>query len=329
MRGYLFKRVVYAFVTLYVILTLNFLLFQVLIPINPAHTILDPRFTPEQRHALEVQFGVFQPTHVKYIKYVQSLFTWQFGVSFVTRDLISKEMSWRLTNSVLLLGTALIGTVIIGIPLGILAASRRGHKTDVVAIGSGLITWAMPIFFIELLFMLMFCYYTKIYFGWGFPTSGVHMNPIPTDPLVYMIDLAYHMAVPVAALMIGGFGSWALYTRNIMLDALTQDYIVTARAKGLSERTVLYKHAFRAVLPPIVTMITLAVPGIVVGAMITEYIFTFPGIGQWYLAAMQANDYPVVQAVLYVYAIIVIIANFLADILYGILDPRIRVGMRR
>jgi peptide/nickel transport system permease protein len=135
--------------------------------------------------------------------------------------------------------------------------------------------------------------------------------------------------MPLLALVVGGFGSWALYTRNLLLDALTQDYVVTARAKGLSERTILYRHAFRSTLPPIVTMITLSVPGIVTGAMITEWIFTIPGVGRWYLNSLMAADYPVVQAVLFIYAILVIFANLIADLLYGILDPRIRVGMRR
>ena len=114
-----------------------------------------------------------------------------------------------------------------------------------------------------------------------------------------------------------------------MLDAITQDYIVTARAKGLTERSVLYRHAFRSVLPPVATMIAMAVPGIVTGAMITEYLFTLPGIGQWYLTALMQSNYPVVQAVLFMYAVLMIAANLIADLMYGVLDPRIRVGQRR
>ncbi len=135
--------------------------------------------------------------------------------------------------------------------------------------------------------------------------------------------------MPILTLVVASFGSWALYTRSLLLDALTQDYIVTARAKGLSERTVLYRHAFRSTLPPIVTIIALAVPGVVGGAVITEWIFTIPGIGRWYLNSMLAADYPVVQAVLFIYAVLMVFANLVADLLYGVLDPRIRVGVRR
>lgn len=329
MREYLIKRIGIALLTLYIVITINFLIFQVLTPRNPAQMIIDPGFKPEVRRELERQFGVYDAVQVKYAKYLSSMLTWNFGWSFTNRKPVNTEMIWRLRNTILLLGTALVGVIIVGIPIGILASSKRGSPIDVLAIGSGLFTWAIPIFFIELLFLLVFALYFKLWFGWGFPPSGVLTNPPPTEPLAFIKDLTWHMALPVSALIIGGFGGWALYTRNLMLDALTQDYIVTARAKGLGERAVLYRHAFRSTLPPIVTMITLAVPGIVTGAMITEYIFTWPGIGHWYLDAMQANDYPVVQAVLYVYSILVIAANFIADILYGILDPRIRVGMRR
>lgn len=329
MREYLIKRVGIALLTLYIVITINFLIFQVLTPRNPAQMIISPGFSPDVRAELERQFGVHDPIHLKYAKYLTSMLSWNFGWSFTDRKPVNVEMTWRLRNTILLLGTALIGVVIVGIPIGILAASRRGSPVDVFAIGTGLLTWAIPVFFIELMFMLVFSLYFYRWFGWGFPSGGIMSNPPPTEPIAYLADLVKHMALPVSALVIGGFGGWALYTRNMMLDALTQDFIVTARAKGLGERAVLYRHAFRSTLPPIVTIITLAVPGVVVGAMITEYIFTWPGIGRWYLAAMQANDYPVVQAVLFVYSILVIIANFIADILYGILDPRIRVGLRR
>jgi peptide/nickel transport system permease protein len=161
------------------------------------------------------------------------------------------------------------------------------------------------------------------------------MNLVSNPPwgewpsLQYIADVAWHLSLPVITLVLIGFLGWALYMRNLIIDALSQDYIVTARAKGVSERTVLYKHAFRSILPPTVTLITLAIPGIFMGAMITEYIFNLPGIGRWYLAALNSNDYPVTQAVLYIYAVLTIACNLIADLLYGVLDPRIRVGARR
>lgn len=330
MREYLIKRVIVSILVLWIIASLNFVIFQVVSPVQPHHTILDPEFSPEQRNMLAQLFGVFEPLHIRYVKYIRNMFTWQFGYSFRTLAPVIEEISYRLPSTVLLLGLSLVGTILVGIPMGILAASRRGSKVDVTVIGGGLLTWGVPTFFIQLIFMLFLCYYSYIWFGFQvFPTRGLYSTPPPTNPLLYMADIAWHLALPLLTLIIASFGSWALYTRSILLDSLTQDYVVTARAKGLTERTVLYRHAFRSTLPPIVTMIALAVPGVVGGAMITEWLFTLPGIGRYYLQSLLAADYPVVQSVLFIYAVLTIFANLVADLLYGVLDPRIRVGVRR
>ena len=330
MREYIIKRVALALITLFVVASLNFIIFQVLSPYDPFTMILDPNFTPEVKAILMAQYGLDQPLNIRYIKYIQGMFTWNFGYSFLSKRLVVEQMAPLLANTILLLGSALVATVIVGIPVGILAASRRGSKLDVVAIGSGLLTWGVPIFFIQLLFLFVFAYYLPINFDIRlFPIGGMTSTPPPEEPLAYMADVAFHLSAPLLTLVLASFGSWALYTRNLLLDALTQDYVVTARAKGLSERAVLYRHAFRSTLPPMVTMIALAVPGIVTGAMITEFIFSWPGIGRWYLSSLNSGDYPVVQSVLFIYALLTILANITADILYGLLDPRIRVGMRR
>lgn len=328
-RSYIVKRVAVALVILVVVASLNFVIFQVLSPIDPVDIIIDPDFTPEMRQLLRIQYGIDAPIHIRFVRYIQNMFTWNFGFSFDSLRPVTDELSWRLPNTVLLLGTALIGTIIIGIPIGILAASKRGSKTDVFAMGSGLLTWGVPTFFIQLIFVLLFCYYFYVWFGWGFPLRGLTADIPSTNPILFISDVAFHLALPVATLVLASFGAWALYTRNLLIDALTQDYIVTARAKGLTERTVLYRHAFRSTLPPIVTLITLSIPGVVTGAIITEWIFNLPGVGRWYLLSLQRGDYPVVQSILYIFAVLTILANLLADLIYGVLDPRIRVGMRR
>jgi peptide/nickel transport system permease protein len=330
MRGYLAKRIMVAIFVLWVVASMNFVIFQVVSPIDPVGVFLDPRMPIDVKDMLRELYGLNEPLYIRYLVYVKNMFTWSFGVSFRTMTPVAQELSYRLPATVLLLGSSMVATIFVGIPIGILAASRRGSKLDVVAIGSGLFTWGVPVFFIQLLFMLFFSYYCKVAYGFQvFPVRGLVSDPEPTNPFLYVADVAWHLAMPLLTLVIGGFGFWALYTRNVLLDALTQDYVVTARAKGLSERTVLYRHAFRSTLPPIVTMITLGIPGIVTGAMITEWIFTIPGVGRWYLNSLMASDYPVVQAVLFIYAILVIACNLAADILYGVLDPRIRVGARR
>lgn len=332
MREYIVKRLIFALLTIYIIATLQFVIFQVASPIDPAamYMMSDPRFEEEMREQIYHMFGLDQPLHIRYIKYLTNMFTWNFGFSFRSMKPVAEEMSWRLVNTVLLLGSALIGTMMVGIPLGILAASRRGSKLDVLAIGSGIFTWGVPTFFVQLLFVLFFTYYMHMWLGYPLlPHGGLSSVPPPSNPFSYMADVAWHMIAPLTTLIVAGFGSWALYTRNIMLDALTQDYIVTARAKGLTERTVLFRHAFRSTLPPIVTLVTLAIPGIVTGAIITEFVFTWPGIGRWYIESLFQGNYPVIQAVVFIYAVLMVAANIVADILYGVLDPRIRVGMRR
>lgn len=328
-RAYIAKRIVVAIVVLFIIASLNFVLFQVVAPVDYVATIVDPTMTVEQRMMLRREFGLDQPYHVRYAIYLRNMFTWTFGLSFANRMPVIRELSWRLPNSILLLGVAQIAIILVGIPLGIWAGSKRGSKTDVSIIGSGLFAWGVPTFYVQLLFMLFFCYYLFMWFGIRVPVGNIMGWPPPQNPILLIADVAWHLWLPVLTLVVASFGGWALYVRNMMIDALTQDYIVTARAKGLSERTVLYRHAFRSSLPPIVTMIAMAVPGIVTGAMITEYIFSLPGIGQWYLSSLLAGDYPVVQAVLFIYAVLMISANLFSDLIYGILDPRIRVGMRR
>ncbi|MGD8506172.1 MAG: ABC transporter permease [Candidatus Bathyarchaeota archaeon] len=332
MREYLIKRIVVSIFILWIVASLNFVIFQVISPIDPVDTyapqILD--IAPETLELLRNIYGLNEDLHIRYLKYIRNMFTFQFGISFESRAPVAEEMAAFLPATILLLGSAMVATILVGTPIGILAASRRGSKLDVLTIGSGLFTWGVPTFYIQLLAMLFLSYYFLVSFGVSlFPVRGLYSIPPPSNPFAFMGDVAWHLALPVLTLVVGGFGSWALYTRNILLDALTQDYIVTARAKGLSERTVLYRHAFRSTLPPIVTIIALSIPGIITGAMITEYIFTLPGIGRWYLAALQGSNYPVLQAVLFVFAILTILCNLIADLLYGILDPRIRVGMRR
>jgi peptide/nickel transport system permease protein len=330
MRGYLIKRVLIGLATLYIIATLTFVIFQVVYAADPTRTIVDPNFTEEQRQLLIRQYGLNETLSTRYVKYLQNTFTFNFGFSFKSREPINEGLALRLPNTILLLGTVLVGSILLGTPVGILAGSRRGSKTDLVSMAAGLFADGVPTFFVQMIFLLFFSYFFVMWFGIQvFPPRGMVSVPAPTNPLLLVADVAWHMAMPALSLIVVGFGGYALYVRNLMIDALTQDYVLTARAKGLSDRTVLYRHAFRSVLPPIATMVTLAIPGLVTGAIITEFIFTWPGIGTWYIGALTSDDYPVVQAVLFIYACLTIICNLAADILYGILDPRIRVGFRR
>ncbi|MHA1833370.1 MAG: ABC transporter permease [Candidatus Baldrarchaeia archaeon] len=338
LRSYLAKRIAVGVLILWAVATLNFIIF-VLYPADPVRYLLDPELAknPELVEMIKKEYGIGENVFVQYVKYLRNMFSFgllppYFGISFETKNPVARDMGWRMGLTVLLLGLALVGNIALGIPLGIFAAWKRGTKWDVTILGLGLFTWGVPTFFVQLLAVLFFTSYLyKVHGILIFPPGGWVSYPRPENPILLAADILWHIALPALTLIITGFGSWALYTRNMMLDALTQDYIMTARAKGASERTVLFKHAFRSIYPPIITMITLSIPGLVTGAIITETIFGLEGVGKWYLSSIsRANpDFPVVQAVLFVVATLVVICNLIADILYGFLDPRIRVGARR
>lgn len=334
LRTYLLKRVILSVFILWLVATLNFVIFSISIGDPVRFIVDDPTIKPEYKEMLLEQYGWYDPPLIKYTKYMRNMFTFgivppYFGWSTHFKRFVSECISWRLLITVSLLGSALIGRIIAGIPTGIFAASRRGHNLDVAAVGTALFTWGVPTFFIQLLAIIVFGRGLRAYGIKLFPTTW--NNPNPVWSLEWYKGIAPNLILPILTLVLAGFGSWVLYTRNMLIDALTQDYVVTARAKGLSERTVLYKHAFKSILPPISTMITLSIPGVITGAVITETIFGIEGIGKLYITALQPSiaDWGVAQAVLFLFAALVIICNFLADVLYGVLDPRIRVGSRR
>lgn len=335
LRSYLLKRILIAFITLWVAATLIFFIF-VVHPGDPTKYVLDPTMTKEMEAEIRKALGVDEPLHIKYVIYLKNLFSLglvhpYFGYSFHTRRYVASELAWRLPLTVGLLGCALIGYIVVGIPVGVLAAAKRGSKIDVALMGIGLFTYGVPTFFIQLLAVLIFIHYLAGTYGIVlFPSSGWVSYPRP-EGLALIVDIAWHFSLPVLTLVISNFAGWSLYTRNLLLDSLTQDYVLTARAKGLKERTVLFKHALKSVYPPIITLITLSIPGLVTGAIITEQIFGLQGIGQLYINAISvANpDYPVVQAILFIFSVLTVSCNLIADFLYGVFDPRIRVGMRR
>jgi len=330
------KRVAIAALTLWLAATLIFFLF-VVHPGDPTKYLLDPTMTPEMEAEIRRALGVDDPLPVQYVRNLRNLFSFglihpYFGYSFQTRRYVASELSWRLPLTVSLLSLSLIGNIIVGIPVGILAASKRGTKLDVGIMGVGLFTHGVPTFFVQLLAILLFISYLEAQHGIEiFPAGGWVSYPIPQDRLLLIVDIAWHLALPVLTLVVANFAGWSLYARNLLLDSLTQDYVLTARAKGLSERTVLFKHALKSIYPPIVTLITLSIPGVVTGAIITEQLFGLQGIGQWYIRSIsiQNPDYPVVQAILFIFSVLTVSCNLIADLMYGVLDPRIRVGMRR
>lgn len=320
---YLVKRLATTLVIFFVILNFQFLLLWVINPIKPVQWVMDPNFTKEVADTLARNYGIDQPLYVQYYKYLFNMLTMNLGISFRTQRPVIESLIDYLPYTLALVLTAMVAQIIIGITIGLYAASKRGKLTDIVATGSGLLMYATPSFLVLLFFRYVFAEELR----W-FPVIGTIVSS-PNNIAPYLGEFMYRMALPVITLVCIGFGSWAFYTRNLSMDVLTQDYIQTARAKGTDGRKLMLKHVFPAILPPIVTRVVISFPEIIFGSIVTEYIFTWKGIGWWYLNSIWIGDYPSAQALFYIFTIMLLVGNFLTDVLYGFLDPRVRVGTRR
>jgi len=310
---------VYTFILVLLVVSLNFLIFR-LVPADPLTVMAsEARLKPEQIKILKTRFHIGEPLHVQYVYYLTNLLQGEFGYSYRTQRPIVEEIAQVLPNTLLLLGVATLLSIIIGIVLGIFAASRRGRLADVTILFLGMTFFALPTFWIGLILLLVFGYFLPL-----FPLRGTVSVPVPADPIAAAADVLWHLTLPAVTLILFFFAQYAVIMRNSLLGVLTEDYIMTARAKGLDERMILFKHALRNAMLPMVTIIAMGLGGVFSGAIITETVFSWQGVGQYLWTAIQVSDYPVMQAVFFIIAVTVILANFAADLLYGLLDPRIK-----
>jgi len=351
LRAYIAKRLVYSFVLVILIIMVNFAIFKMM-PGDPTAFLMQawskepPEVRRQQEQLLKQMWGLDQPFHIQLIKYVRNLLVMDFGVSIINKEPISHAIGWRIPYTLMLLGGSTVVSIILGVILGIFVIQRRGGLVDSVAVTGSLIIGSLPTFWIGLIFILIF--YTTL--RW-FPIAGGHPiwifnYPVPwsynvqasASTLNINVSLSavnawrlvggylYHLFLPFLTLTVFSVGGWLLLTRATMLETITEDYIVTARAKGLKERTVLFKHALKNASLPIITSAALSFGFLLSGAIITETVFSYPGLGGWIWLAIQFLDYPSLMAIFYIIALCVVIANIIADLLYGIIDPRIRYG---
>src|SRR6266568_787839 len=326
LKGYLLKRFVYMGVLIFFVLTLNFIIFE-LIPGTSG--VLDSLigagkdFSPAQIDQLKKLYHIDDPISVRYEAYLYNMFTLNFGLSFRTHNPVLQDMIAFLPNTMVLLGVSTILSIVVGIALGILSAYKRGGALDSTSVVASLTTFSLPTFWMGLLFLAVFALQLR-WFPFGGSTPPEWLIRPPTDILTVIVTRIQYAVLPLLTLTLFQYGFYVLLTRATMLEALTEDYIVTARAKGLSERTVLVKHAFKNASLPIVTSVALAFATILGGAIITETVFRWPGLGLWTFLSITTRDIPVLQAIFYISALAVIIANFIADIIYGVIDPRIK-----
>jgi peptide/nickel transport system permease protein len=274
---------------------------------DPGSVLLPIDASPEQRDALRREFGLDQPWLVQFLLFVANVLRGDFGVSFVSREPAMDVVLRRLPATLELTLWGMLISVVVGVPLGILAAVRRGRVTDVLVTNGALAGQALPSFWVGVMMILVFSVSLRL-----LPTSG---RGGPEHLVLPVVSLSAFFVPQVLVLVRGG-----------MRDILAEGYIQTARAKGLPRRLVLYRHALRNVLIPVVTMVGLNFGTLLGGAVITESVFAWPGVGLAALQAIHRGDFPVVQASVFVLAVAVIVTNFVVDLLYGWIDPRIRVG---
>jgi ABC-type dipeptide/oligopeptide/nickel transport system permease component len=313
---YVLKRVGFAIVTVFVAVTINFVLFR-LAPGNAVSNLSRvPHATQQLRHALEVQFGLDKSKWQQYVSYLNQLAHGNLGISYANEQPVTTNLRIALINTLpmVTLGTAF--AIVFGTFTGVIAAWRRGTKTEGLTLGSALGFYAMPTHWLGLMLIIIF--------AGVLPTGGMTNEFLLNPPFwTHVKDLATHMLLPALTLGLVLYGEYTLIVRSAMLETLGEDYILTARAKGLKPRTIMRKHALRNAMLPITTLIALSLGYIVAGAILIETVFSWPGIGRAVYEAVLQRDYPMLQGAFLVLTLSVIFFNLVADLLYFKLDPRI------
>jgi len=328
LRGYVAKRIIYSLILIWAVITVNFLIFSML-PGDPMQQFvagLKGNIDEERYAELRHSFGLDKPLHERYLLSLGNMLTFNFGVDTISGEPVFDHLRTPLLNTLLLMGTAEIIAIIAGILLGVIAAYKRDSILDTTLTTGSLVTYSVPIFFVGWIMILFFA----VQLHW-FPSGGIipiewGRNP-PTNILQYISGRLSFIFLPALTLFLFTVGGWILFTRACILETINEDYVLTARAKGLKERTVLYKHVLKNASLPLITNVALAFAFLISGAIITETLFSYSGMGlATWNAIYPTPILPVLQAIFYISGLLVIIANFIADLLYGVIDPRVRYG---
>ncbi|MDR7535678.1 MAG: ABC transporter permease [Armatimonadota bacterium] len=319
MQRFLARRAVHG---LFILAGLSILVFTLLVvtPGDPVELIAasNPEIRPEDVKALRQYYGLDDPVYVRYVKWLRSTLRGDLGYSRTYGTPVTKLLGERLRNTLWLVGAALVVAFVVGIMAGIYSALHQYSVADYVVTVLAFAGHSVPVFWQGIVFILLFAVWWPILPAGGMLTPGVP----PGWPA--LLDRLWHLVLPVTVLATFNTAIWARYMRSSMLEVIRQDYIRTARAKGSPERTVINRHAVRNALMPIITLVALSIPGTLNGAVLTETVFSWPGMGLLLFQAVLGHDYNVAMAVLLFAALMTVLFNLLADIAYALADPRIR-----
>jgi len=317
---YVIKKIGFLFITLFSVLTFNFFLFRIL-PGDPLRLIARAgNLSSDSIARLNELFGLNQPKWMQYLIYLKNLATGQFGTSITFRRPVIEILQERLLNTAILLTLATIIVVAIGVGAGAIAATRRGSRLDNVFVVTSMVCWSLPTFWAGLILIILLGVSLSF-----FPIAG-----ISTPGMIYfsswdrIMDFARHLVLPTITLIIVDMAQFFMITRSALVDVLTTDYIHTAKAKGLSKNRILWKHAFPNALLPIVTATAVYVSLLIGGAIQVETVFSFPGMGKLMYDAVLRRDYPILEASFFIFAVFTILANFISDVIYMIINPRVK-----
>lgn len=320
MSRYLRRRLLTLTITFFIALTLNFIIPRAM-PGNPVTAIAaDLRLPPQSQKALIKLFGLDEPLHVQFYKYVINTLRGEFGVSFdkypkKVIDLIMERLPW----TIFLVGTSTVLSAILGVFLGIESAWRRGSKFDSTVQSLSLAIWAAPAFWLGMLLIITFGYYIPL-----FPVSSAESAVMYENVYELIVDRLWHSVLPIVTLTLSNFAGYTMIMRSSMLEVLDEDFIVTAYAKGLDDNTIKMRHAARNAMLPVATVIALNMAFVVGGSIFVETVFSYPGVGELIFQSILAHDYPVLQGTFFILTVTVLAANFIADLIYMYLDPRVK-----
>lgn len=316
MSQYVLRRLLIAIPSL---LGISLVLFVVLAlaPGDPfAELTTNPNVPPEVALALRAKFGLDDPIYLRYLHWLNAMLHGDWGFSFVSRMNVDTLILQRLPTTLYVIGSAQILALLIAIPVGVYAATKPYSLFDRIANTLAFVGFSLPTFFTGILFILIF----SVTLDW---LPFVYTTDIKATGIHYVLEMIRQAIMPVAVLGLFQAASMTRFVRSAMLDVIRLDYVTTARAKGLGQAKVIVKHVMRNAMIPVVTLIALQLPAVFGGAIVTEQIFRIPGIGSLLISSILSNDTPVVMAVTFVFACLVVLFNLIADVLYGWLDPRI------
>lgn len=315
---YILRRLIQA-IPLILLLTVFMFALIHLMPGGPEQVFFNPRLTPAAKQEMLVRFGLTDPIPIQYLKWLGQTLTGNFGFSYADNLPVTYLLGQRFPNTLQLFIPAFVLALILALFLGVISGVRQGSILDYSLTTVSYFGIAMPAFLLGLLLQFIFGVWLKV-----LPTSGTQTLGVQFSPLGSFLDHLEHLILPVLTLSALSIAGWSRYMRSSMIEVVKQDYMRTARAKGVGTVAALFRHALRNAVIPLITVVAIDFAAVAGGATITEGVFAWPGMGGLFFQSLETRDYPVLLAILTIGGLLVIVFNLVADVLYGVMDPRIR-----